>query len=324
MASCVSSVLQHVQVTVIKVADEQQTQLPPITRSRAASLAGAAAAAAEGGSASVSTGSRFGFIRDLARRRSKAGSGSAAAAAAAPVWASIDGGDSQTAPLLEYELQSEVSVTLPFGISHFGKKHSYIRQYKQAFSLALVVLHSTHDQQCHSVSCCWFDVVMFVVLMCLHANCTLQEQRRSQSVSGMHLTANTTLTLSPIPKALNPAAKQHHHHHHHHQQGSRGTTPRAAGAFLARQSSEGEGLIPVGHYNGSSSAAAEADDSDGCGRAGAGVSNGSRPLLDVGFVNISMTLKSCGKQVLQGITGALVRRNSHDVAAYMQQSTWRR
>jgi hypothetical protein len=79
--------------------------------------------------------------------------------------------------------------------------------------------------------------------------------------------------------------------------------PRAAGAFLARQSSEGEGLIPVGHYDGS---AAAADGSDGSGDAGAGVSDESRPLLDVGFENLSMTLKSCGKQVLQGITGALM------------------
>jgi hypothetical protein len=91
------------QVTVIEVAEEQQTSLPPITRSRAPSLAGAAAAAA--GKSSVSTGSRFGFIGDLARRRSKAGNSSAAAAA--PVWASLDG-DSNTAPLLEYEMQGEV------------------------------------------------------------------------------------------------------------------------------------------------------------------------------------------------------------------------
>jgi hypothetical protein len=110
MASCLSSVLQYIQVTVVEVAEEQITQLPPITRSRAASLAGtAAAAAAAAGSASMSTGSRFGFIRDHARRRSKAGSNAAAAAAvAAPVWASIDGGDSHTAPLLEYEMQNEV------------------------------------------------------------------------------------------------------------------------------------------------------------------------------------------------------------------------
>jgi hypothetical protein len=111
-----------IQVTVVEIAEEQITQLPPITRSRAASLAGtaAAAAAATAGSASVSTGSSFGFIRDLARRRSKAGSNAAAAAAvAAPIWASIDGGDSQTAPLLEYELQNEGGCThalVPFAI----------------------------------------------------------------------------------------------------------------------------------------------------------------------------------------------------------------
>jgi DNA-binding IclR family transcriptional regulator len=120
----------------------------------------------------------------------------------------------------------------------------------------------------------------------------------------MHLTANTTLALSPTPKALNPAAKQQQQQQ---LQGSKGNTPRAAGAFLARLSSEGEGLIPVGHYDGSAAAAAAAADAGGVFHAaGVGVAIGSRPLLDVGFENLSMTLKSCGKQVLQGITGASV------------------
>ncbi|KAF6254331.1 hypothetical protein COO60DRAFT_1703369 [Scenedesmus sp. NREL 46B-D3] len=219
------------QVTVIEVAEEQQPQLPPITRSHAASLAeaaaAAAAAAAERGGASVSTGSRFGFIRGLARRSSRACGG---AAAAAPVWASLDGSELQSAPLLEYELQG-------------------------------------------------------------------QEMFGSQAVSGMHLTANAILTLHPIPDVTNPAAKQQ-------QQGSRGT-PRAAGALLARQSSEGEGLIPVGQYGGEAAAAdMRVAGHGGSGEARAGVVGGSRPLLDVGFDNLSMSLKSCGKQVLQGITGA--------------------
>jgi hypothetical protein len=141
----------------------------------------------------------------------------------------------------------------------------------------------------------------------------LQEQRRLQSVSGMHLIPNATLTLQPISKALDPASKQ--------QQGSK-TTPRAAGAFLARQSSEGEGLIPVGHYGGEAAAAAAAaggDASSGVnedgvadvGEAGGvavGVAGCSRPLLDVGFENLSMSLKSCGKQVLQGISGRMLDR----------------
>jgi hypothetical protein len=43
------------------------------------------------------------------------------------------------------------------------------------------------------------------------------------------------------------------------------------------------------------------------GGAAGGFAGGGRPLLDVGFENLSMSLKSCGKQVLQGITGRLLK-----------------
>lgn len=93
----------------MQVADEHQPRWP-ITSQAGAGLnssssstagvatAAAAAASLEDGSSSVAaTGSRFGFIRDLARRRSRAG--------AAPVWASFNARDSQVAPLLEFEMQ---------------------------------------------------------------------------------------------------------------------------------------------------------------------------------------------------------------------------
>lgn len=96
-----------IQVTIVQVADEHLPRWPITSQAggvlnSSSSTAGhptrAAAATLEDGSSSVAaTGSRFGFIRDLARRRSRAG--------AVPVWASFDARDSQVAPLLEYEMQ---------------------------------------------------------------------------------------------------------------------------------------------------------------------------------------------------------------------------
>lgn len=89
------------QVKIVQVADEQQSS--SLQQSDTISVAGRSVV--DDGRAAAATGSRFGFIRDLARRRSRAGGGSTAAVTGAPVWASLDSRDSQTAPLLEYEMQ---------------------------------------------------------------------------------------------------------------------------------------------------------------------------------------------------------------------------
>lgn len=109
-----------------------------------------------------------------------------------------------------------------------------------------------------------------------------------QSISGITLAPNTTLTLEPMPRVLDPAVKH---------RGSPGT----AGGLL-RQSSD-EGLIPAWRQGASVSEGMPGDGSDYAEGGGLGLDGGGRPLLEVGFENLSMTLKSCGKQVLQGITG---------------------
>lgn len=97
------------QVTVVEVAEEQQppswakTSLhaPTADKQQDSDLA---TAAASSGRPAVAA-SRFGFL-NMARRRSRKSEGGASGGSH-PVWASFD--EASNLPLLEYELQPEVS-----------------------------------------------------------------------------------------------------------------------------------------------------------------------------------------------------------------------
>lgn len=67
--------------------------------------------------------SRFGFLNMPRRRSKKAGGGGVSAAGGYQVWASFDAQDGQSLPLLEHEMQPEVSGTAVLAVCR--------RQYSQ-------------------------------------------------------------------------------------------------------------------------------------------------------------------------------------------------
>eukprot|EP00879_Flechtneria_rotunda_P031195 GHRR01034055.1.p1 GENE.GHRR01034055.1~~GHRR01034055.1.p1 ORF type:complete len:597 (+),score=153.10 GHRR01034055.1:108-1898(+) len=114
------------------------------------------------------------------------------------------------------------------------------------------------------------------------------QQQHSRSLSGIPLVENTTFTLPPVNLQSQKTKATHSASHNSDSDGDL----VLAGNYQIATAEQQEG------------AARMRDTADG--RVILGITGCYKPVMDVGFQGLSMKLKSCGKQVLQNVTGQLL------------------
>eukprot|EP00775_Hariotina_reticulata_P010763 gene10763-10919_t len=137
--------------------------------------------------------------------------------------------------------------------------------------------------------------------------------RHTRNISSVVLAPSSTLILEPM--SLQPTAPQaaaggrgRHRRTYSAEKPMYAGTGASTAAQLDRNSSLENKLVLPSRRRGSDSSEHVVQQEQGqeCNvRPSAGASGCHRPMLDVGFQDLSMRLKSCGKMVLQGVTGGL-------------------